>query len=116
MGGYVLRSATLLGALVIAGGAMAQDAPRGNPANGKTLYVSTGCYQCHGYVGQGGAAGPKLTPPLPFEPWLLQLRTPRLVMPPYAASVLTDQQAADIYAYTTSFPAPPDPAAIRILQ
>ena len=99
-----------------AGAAAAQGSPRGNVANGKALYESTGCYQCHGYVGQGGSAGPKINPPLPFEPWLLQLRTPRLVMPPYSTVVLTDQQAADIYAYTTTFQAPPDPSTIRILQ
>jgi ubiquinol-cytochrome c reductase cytochrome c subunit len=103
-------------AVAVIGAAAAQDVPTGNVANGKALYVSTGCYQCHGYVGQGGGAGPKLDPPLPFEPWLLQLRMPRFVMPPYSPVVLTDQQAADIYAYTKTFPPPPDPSTIRILQ
>ena len=41
-------------------------APAGNAANGRKLFVSNGCYQCHGYVGQGGNAGAKLAPkPLP---------------------------------------------------
>jgi ubiquinol-cytochrome c reductase cytochrome c subunit len=102
--------------VAFAGGAAAQDTPQGNVANGKALYASTGCYQCHGFAGQGGAAGPKLNPPTPWEPWLLQLRTPRFVMPPYAAGVLSDQQAADIYAYVRTFPVPPDPSTIRILQ
>jgi ubiquinol-cytochrome c reductase cytochrome c subunit len=104
--------ATYAGASLAAQG----GGPLGNVANGRALYVSTGCYQCHGYVGQGGAAGPKLIPPLEFEPWLLQLRMPRFVMPPYAEAVLTDQQAADIYAYTATFPRPPDPSTIPILQ
>jgi ubiquinol-cytochrome c reductase cytochrome c subunit len=96
--------------------AAAPASPNGNVANGKALYVSVGCYQCHGFVGQGGAAGPRLNPPLAYEPWLLQLRTPRFVMPPYSPVVLTDQQAADIYAYTATFPPPVDPATIRLLQ
>ena len=32
----------------------------GNVDNGKRLFVRNGCYQCHGYVGQGGAAGARL--------------------------------------------------------
>ena len=32
----------------------------GNLDNGKRLFVRNGCYQCHGYVGQGGAAGARL--------------------------------------------------------
>ena len=29
----------------------------GDPANGKKLFLRDGCYECHGYAGQGGAAG-----------------------------------------------------------
>jgi len=37
-------------------------------ANGRVLFVKVGCYQCHGYQGQGGAAGPRIAPePLPFD-------------------------------------------------
>jgi ubiquinol-cytochrome c reductase cytochrome c subunit len=118
-GEAVSKFAWIIGAALsaaLAFSAAAQNAPRGNVANGKALYVSTGCYQCHGYAGQGGAAGPKLNPPTPWDPWLLQLRMPRFVMPPYAAAVLSDQQAADIYAYTATFPPPPDPSTIRILE
>lgn len=37
-------------------------APAGNAENGKRIYTSYGCYQCHGRVGQGGGrttAGPE---------------------------------------------------------
>ena len=27
--------------------------PTGDPQRGKALFVADGCYQCHGYVGQG---------------------------------------------------------------
>ena len=29
---------------------------------GKAAYVKNGCWQCHGFVGQGGLAGPKIAP------------------------------------------------------
>ena len=32
-------------------------APAGNVENGKKIFSAYGCYQCHGYVGQGGGAG-----------------------------------------------------------
>ncbi len=50
-------------------------------------------------------AGPRLAPnSLPFEVVLRTLRQPPDRMPTYAARVLTDQQAADIYAYFKSLP------------
>jgi mono/diheme cytochrome c family protein len=107
--------AALLAALP--GAALAQDDnPAGNVANGKKLFETDGCFQCHGWAAQGGGAGPKLNPPPAFPAFLLQLRTPRQLMPPYAASVLSDQQAADIHAYLMTFPKPPDPKTIRLLQ
>jgi ubiquinol-cytochrome c reductase cytochrome c subunit len=108
-----------LGATVVAclaGVAFAQDTPRGDAANGKKLFETVGCFQCHGYVGQGGAAGPKLIEPPAFPAFILQLRTPRVVMPPYTAKVLSDQQVADIFAHVMTFPKPPDPAGIPLLR
>jgi mono/diheme cytochrome c family protein len=96
--------------------ALAQNAPAGNAGNGKKLYESVGCSQCHGYAGQGGAAGPKLIDPTPFPAFAAQLRTPRQVMPPYTERVMSDQQIADIYAHVKTFPLPPDPATIPILR
>lgn len=96
--------------------ALAQDAPRGDAANGKKLFQAVGCFQCHGFVGQGGAAGPKLIDPTPYPAFITQLRTPRQVMPPYTERVLTDQQVADIYAHVKTFPLPPDPATIPLLR
>src|SRR2546430_13714370 len=40
----------------------------GSAEKGKTAYVKHGCWQCHGFVGQGGVTGPKLAPnPMPPE-------------------------------------------------
>lgn len=115
------RIVWMLGVGVLSGvvglsAALAQNAPSGNVANGKKLYETVGCFQCHGYVGQGGAAGPKLIDPTPYPAFIVQLRAPRQVMPPYTERVLTDQQVADIYAHVKTFPMPPDPASITILK
>jgi len=101
---------------LIAGAAIAQDAPNGDAERGKELFESVGCFQCHGFVGQGGGAGPAIAPPMAFPPFELQLRTPRAVMIPYSEDVLSDQAAADIHAYLASLPPPPDPASIPLLQ
>jgi mono/diheme cytochrome c family protein len=101
------------------GGAIAQEnAPKGNAQNGKTLYEKDGCYQCHGYIGQGaGATGPKLAPePLPYDAFVRQLRTPAQEMPPYESAILSDQQAADIYAYLGTIKKGPDPKSIPLLN
>ena len=111
----------MMGAVVLSGfvglsAALAQNAPAGNVANGKKLYETTGCSQCHGLAGQGGAAGPKLIDPTPFAAFVAQLRTPRQVMPPYTERVMSEKQIADIYAHVKTFPLPPDPSTIPILR
>jgi mono/diheme cytochrome c family protein len=92
------------------------DAAKGNAAAGKQWFADKGCYSCHGFVGQGSREGPRLTPPTAYGAFLAQLRTPRLIMPPYVESVVSDQQAADIYAYLASQPRPPDPKTIELLR
>lgn len=121
-GGIVLRRvlgipAAVLAACVIAcPAAIAQTTPAGNAANGKRLFETIGCFECHGYAGQGGGAGPKLIDPPAYPAFIVQLRTPRNVMPPFTTRVLTDQQAADIYAYISTFAKSPDPRTIPLLQ
>ncbi len=109
-------SAAVLATSVFALGAFAQTTPAGNSANGKRLFENVGCFECHGWAGQGGGAGPKLIDPPAYPAYLVQLRTPRNIMPPFTAKVLTDQQAADIYAYVSTFAKAPDPKTIPLLQ
>jgi mono/diheme cytochrome c family protein len=106
------------GLTLAVGSACAQQAPAGNVANGKTLYSQVGCYQCHGLAGQGAqATGPRVSrTEFPFESFLNQLRQPANQMPPYEAAVLSDQDAADIYAYLRQMPAPRDPNSIPLLK
>jgi len=100
-------SFTVLG-IAASGGwiaASAQGTPHGDAKVGQMLWMRDGCYSCHGTVGEGGIAGPKLAPnPLPFSVVIYQLRTPVDVMPAYSTLILTDQDAANIYAYLGSIP------------
>lgn len=94
---------SLLAASLLAGtAAFAQDAaPQGSAENGKKLFTADGCYQCHGYAGQGAPGyAPRIAPKLlPYQAFLKQLRQPRADMPPYEVAIVSDQQIADIYAY-----------------
>jgi mono/diheme cytochrome c family protein len=90
--------------------------PPGNAARGQQLYYATGCYQCHGTRGAGGA-GPRLAPgPLPIEAFKLQLRHPRVRMPVYTAVVMSDADIADIYAYLLRIPHGKSAAEIPLLK
>jgi mono/diheme cytochrome c family protein len=81
--------------------------PPGNAGEGRKIYVSHGCYQCHGFEGQGSVAGPRLGPrPAPYPYFSSYIRKPTLLMPPYTAKVLSDQNVADIYAFLQARPAP----------
>ena len=93
----------------------AQAAPKGDVENGKKIYSSYGCYQCHGYVGQGGA-GARLAPrPAAFAGFARYIRQPTGQMPPYTVKVVSDQEVADIYAFLLTIPAPPAVNTIPIL-
>lgn len=96
----------------------ADNAPAGNAKNGKAIYTTAGCYECHGREAQGGAGtGPKLGPdPIPYAAFVFQVRTPRDQMPPYTAKVLSDAQMADIYAFVQSEPQPPKADSIPQLK
>lgn len=78
----------------------------GDPVEGKRLFVTYGCYQCHGTTGAGGGiAGPKLAPDtLPLEAIKAKVRTASGRMPVYSLAVITDAQIADIAAYLQSVP------------
>ena len=93
------------------------NAPAGDAANGKKIWAAYGCYQCHGYEGQGGA-GARLAPrpPLAFPAFVKYVRRPTQQMPPYTAKVVTDQELADIYAFLQTIPAPPAVSSIPLLS
>ena len=111
----ILSLASLLGAQTPAANPIA--APPGNVETGKKIYTNYGCYQCHGYVGQGGAAGARIAPrPLAFPLFSKYVRQPSGQMPPYTIKMMTDQEMADIYAFLMTIPPPPDVKSIPILN
>ena len=93
----------------------APAAPKGDVENGKKIYTSYGCYQCHGYAAHGGP-GPRLAPrPMAFAAFARYTRRPTGQMPPYTAKVVSDQEIADIYAFLLTIPPPPAVDTIPIL-
>ena len=100
------------GLLAASGGALAASAE-----NGKRVFMKIGCWQCHGTVGQGGAAGPRLAPdPLPYETLAAFVRSANRAMPPYREAVLSNTDLADIYAYLESIPKPPALDSLPLLE
>src|SRR6266850_8355430 len=98
---------TVLLLLAIGGAAFAQ-VKAGDVDNGKRLFERNGCYQCHGYVGQGVVAGARLAQTrLPLVAFTAYVRNPASGgMPPYRAKVMSDQELADVYAHIKTFPEP----------
>ena len=96
----------------------ATAAPAGNAEEGKKLYVSYGCYQCHGYEAQGSSAtGPRLGPrPIAFAAFSRYVRQPTGQMPPYTTKVVSDTDLAKIYAFVQARPAPPPVQSIPLLR
>jgi mono/diheme cytochrome c family protein len=105
----------LIASCMLAGFATrAQDSASG--ANGGTLFVANGCYQCHGYEGQGGEA-PRIAPTAyPMQAFMLLVRHPASEMPAYSPEVLSDEDLQEIYAYIRSRPEPPPVSDIGILK
>ena len=108
-----MRFILVLAAVVYSQAAVAA----GSAEKGRTAYVQHGCWQCHGYLGQGGIAGKKLAPnPLPLEAMSAFVRNSGGAMPPYQKAILSDADLADIHAYLQSLPKAPDAKSIPLLN
>ncbi len=109
----VLAVAAVAGGLLVAGSAgRAADDP--HVARGKALFASVGCYECHGYAGQGGASGPRIADTkIPLAAFTAFVRHPAREMPPFTTKVMPDSDLAAIYAYLQSLPAPRAASAAR---
>ena len=94
------------------------NVPAGNAANGRKLFVSFGCYQCHGYEAQGAnATGPRLAPrPIAYAQFMKYVRHPTNEMPPFTEKTVKDAELTDIYAFLRAQPAPPDLDKIPLLK
>ena len=97
--------------------AVAPATPKGSAENGKRIFSSYGCYQCHGFAAQGGGAGPRLAPrPMAFPAFSKYVRLPTRQMPPYTSKVVSDQELADIFAFLSSIPPAPQANTIPLLS
>jgi mono/diheme cytochrome c family protein len=74
--------------------------------DGRAAFTSYGCYQCHGYEGQGEGAPRLAAKPYTLEAFATFVRKPPNEMPAYARSVLSDATLASIFRYVQSIPAP----------
>jgi mono/diheme cytochrome c family protein len=90
-------------------GAPATSDPAGNTEDGRKLYVSYGCYQCHGREGQGSTAtGPRLAGRLlPLAGFSRYVRNPPGEMPPYRTAVLSESDLEHMYEFLRTRPEPP---------
>jgi len=89
----------------------------GNADNGKKLFASYGCYQCHGHQGAGAATAPRIAATaLSLAGVIRYVRAPTGQMPPYASKVVSDQDLADIYAFLKTFPLPAPASSIPLLN
>ena len=88
--------------------------------NGKTAFVAHGCWQCHGFEGQGSvttSAGRVIADTqLPADAFAAYVRQPSGAMPPFSAAILSDADLADIYAYLEARPKPKPSKDIPLLN
>jgi mono/diheme cytochrome c family protein len=90
-----------------------------NPSNGQRLFVRYGCYECHGYLGQGSTStgGTRLGPPeIPLSAFTSYVREPTGQMPPYTAKVISKEDLAEIYDFLKSVPPPPPLKSVPLLS
>jgi mono/diheme cytochrome c family protein len=110
-----LAAAFAVGVLFGHGTAVAASAE-----NGKKAFVQNGCWQCHGFEGQGSVAssGGRVIADtqLPQDAFMSYVRSPTGSMPPFRAQMISDSDLADIYAYLEARPKPKAPADIPLLQ
>ena len=110
-----LSTFALLGLMLVPAWLVAQG-NGGDVQNGKRLFVKDGCYECHGYAGQGGA-GARLAPKvMATANFIKYVRHPAGAMPPYTSKVASDAELTDIGAYLATMPEPPALKSIPILN
>lgn len=92
--------------------------PAQDAAHGRELFVRNGCYECHGYNGQGASGtGPRLAPnPIAFNRFIGIVYDPLDLMPRYSPEFVSEDDVRDIHAYLQTIPPAPSPADIPLLS
>jgi mono/diheme cytochrome c family protein len=117
----ILQAARITGAAASGDGqAAAARAVKvaGNVENGKVMFLTHQCWACHGYTGETGTRliqdnGTFVARLSSVDGFINYIRAPRpndppparsvTIMPSYGVNSLSDQQAADLYAYIRTF-------------
>jgi ubiquinol-cytochrome c reductase cytochrome c subunit len=106
-------------ALAAASLAGANAAAAADADKGKIAFTKNGCWQCHGYEGQGSVATSNgrviARTQLPLDAFKSFVRTTNGAMPPFRAAVLSDEDLDNIYAYLQSRPQPKAVSDIPLL-
>lgn len=106
-------------AVLAAGLAGTNMAAAADAAKGKVAFTQHGCWQCHGFAGQGSVATSNgrviARTQLPLDAFKSFVRTTNGAMPPFREQVLSDADLDDIYAYLQSLPAPKAVSDIPLL-
>ena len=99
----VIAAAALVSATLFVAVPPLRAAPA--PAD-RELFVRYGCYQCHGYEGQGGEALRIAPSPYSFDAFAAKVRKPANEMPAYAPEVLSDLDLQALYRYVRGIAEP----------
>jgi mono/diheme cytochrome c family protein len=120
-----MKTLAFLTVMLTGAAALAQQAaPAGQTAsstqnveNGKKLFLRDGCWECHGYAGQGGRDGARLAETaLTTAQFTRYIRRPTGAMPAYIEKVLNDAEAADIWAYVKTMTGPKTAKEVPLLS
>ena len=109
-------------ALAVAAASLAgaNNAAAADADKGKVAYAKNGCWQCHGYEGQGSVATSDgrviARTQLPLDAFKAFVRTTNGAMPPFRPAVLSDDDLDNIYAYLQSRPQPKAVSDIPLLN
>ena len=114
-----------LGILASLSATAAQQPPAAAPAvsrveDGRRLYVRDGCWQCHGYAGQGGRGVPDATPVagtrLSIQAFTRYVRQPAGAMPAYTDKVIPDADLSAVYDFIKQLPGQRPVSEIPLLK
>jgi mono/diheme cytochrome c family protein len=110
---------TVLALAAVASFAGASIAAAADADKGKIAFTTHGCWQCHGFEGQGSEATSNgrviARTQLPLDAFKAFVRTTNGAMPPFRPAVLSDDELDDIYAYLQSRPQPKAASDIPLL-